>query len=280
MIVSWMKTCRPRDIKVNVRGFTADVLLWRVFPYDCRGVALMRIIFFDTETTGNGADDRLLQLAVKERGVANPVLNALYKPPLPIAIEAMSIHHITEKMVADQPSFPASPDYGRMKELFESDDTIAVAHNAAFDIGMLAREGIVPRTTICTYKVARALDPQEQIAQYKLQYLRYLLGIEIEATAHDAFGDVAVLEGVFERMLAKMVQQHGSEEAAIEEMKKISDRPLLFTTIRFGKHKGKRIEDIARVDKGYLQWLLDEKKKSPEGEGDWIYTLEHYLAKA
>lgn len=240
----------------------------------------MRIIFFDTETTGNGAEDRLLQLAVKERGIGAPLLHAVYKPPLPIAIEAMSIHHITERMVADKPAFIGSPDFAAMKELFESDDTIAVAHNAAFDIGMLAREGIMPRATICTSKVARALDPHELIAQYKLQYLRYLLGIEIDATAHDAFGDVAVLEGVFERMLAKMVQQYGSEDAALAEMQRISDRPLLFTTIRFGKHKGKRIEDITRTDKGYLQWLLDEKKKAPEGEADWIYTLEHYLANA
>lgn len=240
----------------------------------------MRIIFFDTETTGNGENDRLLQLAVKKRGVREPVLNALYKPPLPIAIEAMSIHHITERMVAERPAFAASPNYAPMKELFEDEDTVAVAHNAAFDIGMLAREGIVPRHTICTYKVARALDPHELIPQYKLQYLRYLLGIEIDATAHDAFGDVAVLEGVFERMLGKMTQQQGSEEAAIEEMRRISGLPLLFTTIRFGKHKGKRIEEVARSDKRYLEWLLDEKKKSPEGEGDWIYTLEHFLAKA
>ena len=63
----------------------------------------MRIIFFDTETTGNGAEDRLVQLAIKERGVAEPIVNATYQPPLPISIESMAIHHITEKMVAERP---------------------------------------------------------------------------------------------------------------------------------------------------------------------------------
>lgn len=240
----------------------------------------MRIIFFDTETTGTGEGDRLCQLAIKEWGLDEPVLNALYKPPLPIAIEAMSIHHITEKMVAERPGFVQAPEYAGIKELFESEDTIAVAHNAAFDIGMLAREGIAPAYTICTYKVAKALDPNDLIPQYKLQYLRYLLGIDVQATAHDAFGDVAVLEGLFERLLAKLMQQGYSQDDALGEMMSISQRPMLFSTIRFGKHKGKRIEDVARTDPGYLQWLLDEKKKSPEGETDWIYTLEHHLAKA
>jgi exodeoxyribonuclease X len=65
----------------------------------------VRTLFFDTETTGNMDGDRLVQLGIKERGIAEPLLNALYKPPLPIAYEAMAIHHITEKMVEGRPAF-------------------------------------------------------------------------------------------------------------------------------------------------------------------------------
>jgi hypothetical protein len=61
-------------------------------------------------------------------------------------------------------------------------------------------------------------------------------------------------------------------------MIRISAEPMLFTTIRFGKHKGKRIEDVVRADRSYIEWLLKEKKKEPQGEADWIYSLEHYLA--
>jgi len=239
----------------------------------------MRIVFFDTETTGGAEHDRLLQLAIKERGIETPVLNAAYKPPLPISIDSMAVHHITEKMVADKPLFSEAPEYTALKELFEDERTVAVAHNAAFDIGMLAREDIAPAQTICTYKVSRALDPQELIGQYRLQYLRYFLELEVEAVAHDAFGDVLVLEAVFERLLAKLVEQKGSEEAALEEMLAISARPMLFTTLRFGKHKGKKITDIARMDRGYLEWLLAQKKQEPVAEADWIYTLERHLAR-
>lgn len=237
----------------------------------------MKIIFFDTETTGNGERDRLCQLGVKERGVAEPVVNATYKPPLPISIESMAIHHITEKMVAERPLFVEAPEYKELKDLFENENTLAVAHNAAFDVAMLAREGVVPRRTICTYKVAYALDTKETVGIYRLQYLRYLLGIEVEAVAHDAWGDVLVLEALFERLLKKVVEQEGSEEAAIAKMVDISARPLLFTTLRFGKHNGEKIVDVARTDRAYLEWLLKQKEESPAGEEDWIYTLKQAL---
>ena len=238
----------------------------------------MRTLFFDTETTGNTDGDRLVQLGIKERGIAEPLVNEMYKPPLPIAYEAMAIHHITEKMVADKPAFRDSPGYADIKSAFEHEDIISVAHNAAFDVAILRREGIKPANIICTYKVASALDTDERFSHYSLQYLRYALGIEVEGSAHDAIGDVLVLEALFEHLLAKLTQQLGSEERAIKEMLDISSKPKLFTTIRFGKHKGKRIEEVAREDRGYLEWLLKEKKKDGDGEEDWIYTLEHFLA--
>jgi DNA polymerase III epsilon subunit-like protein len=237
----------------------------------------MRIIFFDTETTGNSDNDRLCSLAVKERYVDEPLLNALYKPPVPISIESMAIHHITEKMVAGRPAFKDAPEYGSIKDLFESDEVIPVAHNATFDLAMLAREGIAPKRSICTYKLAYELDPNDALPNYRLQYLRYLLDLDIEADAHDALGDVLVLEALFERLLKRMMERHGTEEAALAAMIAVSARPLLFTTIRFGKYAGKRLEDVAKTDPSYLQWLLGEKKKTPAGEEDWIYTLEHYL---
>ncbi|MDO8566532.1 MAG: exonuclease domain-containing protein [bacterium] len=239
----------------------------------------MKILFLDTETTGNSDKDRLCQLAVKERFVEEPLVNALYKPPVPISIESMAIHHITEKMVLKKPAFRDAPEYAGLKDLLEHEETIIVAHNAAFDLAMLAREDIAVRRSICTYKLAYALDPNDQMPNYRLQYLRYLLDLDVEAEAHDAWGDVLVLEALFERLVEKMKERHGTEESALEAMLAISARPLLFTTLRFGKYKDKKIEEVAKTDKSYLEWLLREKEKSPAGEEDWIYTLEHYLAK-
>ncbi|MCR4333703.1 MAG: exonuclease domain-containing protein [Patescibacteria group bacterium] len=240
----------------------------------------MRIIFLDTETTGNSDKDRLCQLAMKDRFVDEPLVDATYKPPVPISIESMAIHHITERMVAKRPLFKDAAEYSGLKDLLEHEDTVVVAHNAAFDLAMLAREGVVPKRSICTYKLAYALDPDDVMPNYRLQYLRYLLDLDVEAEAeaHDALGDVLVLEALFGRLAEKMKERHGTEEAALDAMLAISARPLLFTTIRFGKYSGKKLEEVATTDRKYLEWLLGEKEKNPATEADWIYTLKHYLA--
>ena len=78
-------------------------------------------IFLDTETTGTEKEDRLCQLAYKtEKG---EIINQLFKPPLPIAIEPMCVHHITNEMVADKPAFKGSPGYQKLVGLL-SDDKI------------------------------------------------------------------------------------------------------------------------------------------------------------
>ena len=59
------------------------------------------LIFLDTETTGNGLDDRLCQIAFKPEG--GQLICELFNPGIPISIDAMSIHHITNKMVQDKP---------------------------------------------------------------------------------------------------------------------------------------------------------------------------------
>lgn len=239
---------------------------------------MKKIIFFDTETTGNEPrKDFLCQLAYK---TGDTTFNELYKPPVMIPPEASAITHITNKMVMDKPTFKESSDYQKIKDLFESPNTIMVAHNAKFDIAIVGNEGITPKNFICTLRVARALDKDNVIPQYKLQYLRYFLDIEIEATAHDAMGDVLVLEKLFERLLSKIMKEDGiSEEEAIEKMIDISSRPSLMNIFNFGKHNGKTVAEVARTDSSYLDWMLTQKEQNPENEEDWIYTLKHHLGK-
>ena len=97
-------------------------------------------IFLDTETTGTGPDDRLCQIAFKTgKGL---VVDELFNPGKPIAIEAMAVHHITNEMVATKPPFKGSPAYEKLKALLDDEQSILVAHNAQFDLNMLQREGI------------------------------------------------------------------------------------------------------------------------------------------
>lgn len=234
-----------------------------------------KLIFIDTETTGTDAEDRLIQVAY--RTTDNIDVNEFFKPELPIKIAAMAIHHITEKMIADKPSFTNSPTYQDLEKRFASGE-IFVAHNAKFDIAMLEKEGLKIGSFIDTLKVARALDPHSKIESYAMQYLRYLLSIEIEAPAHDAWGDILVLEQIFYRMLKKIMEtKNMTQDEAVDFMIDISSKPSLIRSINFGKYRGEKLENIAKNDPGYLKWLLGQKEQDEEKDEDWIYSLKHFL---
>lgn len=239
---------------------------------------MKKIIFLDTETTGTEATDLLCQLAYK---ADNETFCELYKPAIKISIEASSVTHISNKMVADKPSFKESPDYTRIKSMLEDANSIMVAHNAKFDLSMIEKEDIIPSNHICTLRVARYLDKEHKIPQHKLQYLRYYLDIEIEAQAHDALGDVLVLEKLFERLVAGIKKENNNctEEEALAIMIDISSKPSLMHSFSFGKYKDKTIKEVLAIDRGYLEWFLNTKEKDNPEDEDWIYTLKYYLGK-
>lgn len=242
---------------------------------------MQKIIFFDTETTGNTEKDFLCQIAYK---TGSESFVGLYKPPVKIPPEASAVHHISNKMIEGRSSFAESGDQPKIKKIFEDKNSVVVAHNAPFDLVMIKKEGIEPKNFICTLRLARHLDPEEKIERYNLQYLRYFLDLDVEAQAHDAMGDVLVLEKLYERLKKKVLEsaqggQAGkmSEEEAVKKMIEISSHPSLFKSFKFGKHNGKQIEEVAKIDRGYLEWLLSQKLDSDEIDEDWIYTLQHYL---
>lgn len=240
----------------------------------------MNLLFLDTETTGNmPGRDRLCSVCYK---TGDKLVHELFRPPMPISIDAMATHHITEEMVADKPAFAGSELYEQIQKLVK--DHVLVAHNAAFDMAVLEAEGISAPQHICTYRVAQHMDKEGKIPRFGLQYLRYLLKLNVaDAPAHDARGDVLVLEALFDRLLSKMITTEGSEGAALEKMIALSTQPVLLHTMKFGKHKGKPFAEIAERDSAYLRWLLEAKrsdasagKSNPQDE-DLLHTLEYYL---
>lgn len=235
---------------------------------------MKELIFLDTETTGNDvAKDRLCQICYK---TSDGIYKGYFKPPVPVSIKAMSITNITNKMLADKPSFRGSAMFDDLQARLK--DGILVAHNAKFDCAILEAEGMSIPNRICTFRVARELDPENKIPEYNLSYLRYYLELEVpDAFAHDAEGDVKVLSAIFQSLLAKMTATGMNEEKAIESMLDISSRPSLFRLFNFGKYKDRKIEEVARIDRGYLQWMLDRKIEEGGQDEDWIHTLEYYL---
>lgn len=238
---------------------------------------MSKLIFFDTETTGNTENDSLVQIAYK---MSDGSFSGLYKPEIKIPPEASAVHHITNKMVRGKPTFKESTDQPIIKKLFEDKDSIVVAHNAPFDLMIIKKEGIIPNKFICTLRLARHLDKEGKMDRYNLQYLRYFLDLDVEAQAHDALGDVLVLEKLFEHLKNEMKKEDGlDEDETIEKMVEISGHPSLLRAFNFGKHLGKKIEDVLKMDRGYLEWLLAQKLASDQIDEDWVYTLKYHLKK-
>ena len=222
-------------------------------------------IFLDTETTGNGPADRLCQIAFKtEEGAA---INELFNPGMPITIDTMTIHHITNEMLRDKPSFRDSAEWNQLRDLIVPNTNVMVAHNAAFDLDMLKKEGIEPKSVIRTLKLARYFDKEGVIPKYGLQYLRYYLKLNIDATPHTALEDILVLEALFNRIHAKAVVEFGDNATA--KMIEVSSKPVLYRRMPFGKHKELNMEEVP-ID--YLQWLAGTDLKK-----DLKHKVERYL---
>jgi len=234
---------------------------------------MRELIFLDTETTGNEVGkDRLCQVSYK---ISKGLKTGYFKPPLPMSVKAMSVTHITNKMLEKAEIFQGSEMYKELEGLLE--EGIMVAHNAVFDKAILEAEGLVVPRRICTLRLARYLDPDNRIPEYNLQFLRYYLDLEIEGEAHDAEGDVKVLVALFDRLKTKMMDKIMDEESVIKEMIEVSERPSIFNYFNFGKYKDKPLAEVAKTDKAYLEWLLAQKSVNASQEEDWIYTLKHYL---
>lgn len=238
---------------------------------------LQNLLFLDVEATGLEEEDRLVQVAYILNGEEK---EQLFYPGRDMSVRAMEVTHITNKHLEKKEKFHGSEFYIDLKTHLENQKNIFVAHNATYDKSMIEREGLRVGKMIDTYKIAQALDTKSEIPAYRLQFLRYYLGVDLDdACAHDALGDVKVLIAIFERMYDKMAENLTHDEV-INKMIDISEKPVLIKRITFGKYKGELVADVARTDRGYLEWLLAQKESDAangNNDVDWLYTLRRYV---
>jgi exodeoxyribonuclease X len=65
----------------------------------------------------------------------------------------------------------------------------------------------------------------------------------------------------------------------MQEMLRISAEPSLIRKFAFGKYNGMLVEDVAKIDRGYLIWLLSQKTADPVRDEDWIHSLKFHLGR-
>jgi len=242
-----------------------------------------KYIILDTETTGTGENDRVIQLGYIVLGSSKiEVHNEFNSSDVPISFGAMEVHGITQEMIVDKGECTQTTAFKRLQEL-NTDDNYMIIHNAPFDLGMLKKEGFeVQMRVIDTLRVAKHILPDEEA--HRLQYFRYKMELykeeEKEASAlgivvkaHDAIGDVLVLKLLLSR-LKEVVSEEFPSQNPVEKMVELTKTPILVKNFRFGKHKGKSLEEVAREDASYLRWML----KSMENlDDDMRYSINTVL---
>lgn len=244
----------------------------------------MKLLFLDTETTGLSEADQLIQVAYvnsifDSKWIKGEPVNEYFKPSVEINLQAMSIHHITEEMVKDKPLFENSDVQKSLCEKMH--DHIVVAHNAPFDIRVLKKAGVTVFRYIDTLQVAKHVFPD--LPCYTMQYLKYYTKCYLQigndhAKAHDALGDINVLYQLFLHIHYNFIKGD-SVEAKINSMIELSTKPITLKTFSFGKYKDRLIEDVRKIDIGYLRWLYDSEtqKLLNEQNTDLVYTLEQIV---
>ncbi len=189
---------------VKAQILTAAILaagtLFAGLPDPATPVTNLTFTAFDTETTGfSPKNDRIVEIgAVRFRGDGEilAVTNWLINPGMPMPFYATEANGITTEMVAGAPVFSEVwPAFCAFCQ-----DSILLAHNAAFDTGFLRAEleraGIPPPAFSVgdTLPLFRCWFPQEK--SHALEALALSFGVQGEAF-HRAGADSLYLTRIF-----------------------------------------------------------------------------------
>jgi DNA polymerase-3 subunit epsilon len=167
---------------------------------------------FDTETTGlePSAGDEIINLGavriVNARLLTRDVFEQLVNPQRPINKDSARIHGIEAQALAGQPTIAeVLPQFQRFCE-----DTVLVAHNAAFDMRFLemkeAATGIrFAQPVLDTLLLSVIVHPSQE--GHNLEAVAERLGVSVIGR-HTALGDALVTGEIFLRLLP-LLAEHG-----------------------------------------------------------------------
>ncbi len=225
------------------------------------------LVFFDLETTGtNISRDRIVEISIiklmpdGQRSEKTRLLN----PEMPIPAEATAIHHITDEMVADKPTFrDVAP--GILASITGCD--IAGFNSNRFDIPLLDAEfervgidfDLSKARFIDVQTIFHKKEPRTLVAAYKYYCNADLVG------AHSALDDT---RATLEVLLAQLERYDDlpTEVSALSDYatpnKNVDLQGRLIyddknrEIINFGKYKGQVAEEVLARDPGYYSWIM------------------------
>jgi len=224
------------------------------------------IAFFDLETTGlDQVKDRIVEIAIVRINVdgSRDQYEKRVNPEMPISEESSSIHGIYDEDVKNAPTFK---QIAHEVNKFIANCDLGGYNSNKFDLPVLAEEllraGISvdfkSRKLVDVQQVFYKKEPRTLAAAYKFYCQEELVN------AHNALADVEATVAVLEAQLDKYPEL-GNEVQGLheftggDEFVDYSRRMVLKDNVayfNFGKHKGKKVEDVFKQEPQYYDWMM------------------------
>lgn len=226
------------------------------------------IIFFDLETTGvSVTNDRIVQLSyikVMPNGEEKEG-NIYINPGMHIPEASTAVHHITDEMVADKPTFKQMA--AQLEQIFKGSD-LAGYNSNRFDVPMLIEEflraGISFDVSKCRFidvqNIFYKKEPRTLVAAY-----RFYCGKDLEA-AHSADADTRATYEVMQAQLDRYDDLQNDVEWLQEftRMNRNADPmgAMVYddkdrVCFNFGKHKGRPVLEVLDKEPSYYAWMMN-----------------------
>lgn len=226
------------------------------------------IVFFDLETTGiNVSTDRIVELSLlkispngKEQWMTTRV-----NPGIPIPPKATAIHGISDKDVADAPSFK---EIAKNLAAFLEGCDLAGYNSIKFDIPVLAEEFLRTDTDF-NFRKRRYVDAQVIFHRKEQRTLAAAYQFFCNKDLKDAHSAKADTSATYEVLKAQL-DRYTDLENDIEKLADFSSfnnnvdfagRIILdengIEIFNFGKHKGKPVEAVFKEEPSYYAWIMN-----------------------
>lgn len=239
------------------------------------------VVFFDLETTGlNLLTDRIVQISyIKVMPNGEEIeRNYLVNPERPIPPETTEIHHITDEMVADQPTFKELAK--KIAQEWQGCD-LAGFNSTRFDIPLLIEEmyranvdfDIEKRRLIDVMNIYHKKERRNLAAAYK-----FYCGKELEG-AHSADADTRATYEVLKAQLDHYDDLENDMDWLHEYSKKDNIADIVGNLVyndkkepcfNFGKHKGKTVREVFEKEPTYYAWIMD---------GQFAQSTKHFVTR-
>ncbi len=238
------------------------------------------LAFFDLETTGvHIGNDRIVEISIIKLNIdgSEEVKTWRVNPQMPIPLESSLVHGIYDEDIKDERAFK---ELAKDIAVFLDNSDLAGYNSNKFDIPMLMEEFLRAEVDF-DLENRHFVDVQNIFHQMEQRTLRaayqFYCGKDI-INAHSAEADTRATMEVLLSQLDKYEGVEWENKKGVKTVPVVNDVEALhqFTNLskpvdfagrmvfseageelfNFGKHKGKRVEDVFQLEPSYYAWMM------------------------